>query len=79
MTGFADEFSPGGFDQFCDPELRVNDRLAPFFAEDVGARSRWVERADFGNRVLHIRDDRGGSLWFTEHAGNERDVGIDVG
>ncbi len=79
LAGLTNKFSTGGFDQFCYPELRVNDGLAPFFAEDVGARSRWVERADFGNRVLHSRDDSGGSMWFAEYAGDERDVGVNVG
>ena len=79
LAGFADEIASGGFDEFCDPELRVNDGLSPFFAEDAWARSRWNERADFGYCVLHICDDRGGTLWFAEDASDERDVGIDVG
>ncbi len=36
FAGVADEFAAGGFDQLLHPGLRVNQRLAPFFAVDLG-------------------------------------------
>ena len=36
LCGVAKELSAGGFDQLCDPGLRVDERLAPLLAIDNG-------------------------------------------
>src|SRR5205085_5457036 len=52
-TGSSNEFTSSSFDQLFDPELRGNQRLAPFFAEDSRPRHICRSLADRFDLFLH--------------------------
>ena len=78
LARLADEFTAGCFREFGNPQLRMNDGLAPLLAEDARAGSGGDTRAYFGDCVLHIRYNSGCALRFAKYAGDERNVGVDV-
>ena len=57
-AGYAEETASGGFNEFGDPMLGVNEGLAPLFAVDEGAgRGGGGAGADFGDRAVHGSDE----------------------
>ncbi len=79
-TGCAEVLASGGFDEFGNPRLGVDERLAPLFAVDdgrVGARCASLT-GDF-DRGLHFGDEGFGFGLRVDYGGDEADVFVDVG
>ena len=75
----ADEFAAGSLDQLLDPGLRMNQRLAPFFAIDawtlgdgLGLKANGVNgRGEFGDQVV-------GTIGSMDDGADEANVREDV-
>ena len=76
----AEEAASGDFNEFGDPGLGVDERFAPLLAVD-----EWAVRYGFGAGAdgvdgrLHGGDDGLAFLGDVQCAGDEADVGVDVG
>ena len=79
-AGFAEEGSAGGFDQFGDPVLGVDEGFAPLFAVDDGpGRGCGSDGAGTGESVAEVGDEGIGLRDGVDDGGDEADVGLDVG
>lgn len=77
-TGLADKFSSGRLDQFRDPGLRSDQRLAPFLAEDAFCWQVGSLALNVFDRMLHIDDDLSRTCAGMNDACEERNISIDI-
>ena len=79
-AGCAEIVAAGGFDEFGDPGLGVDEGLAPLFAVDDGRVSAGFAASARGfDGGLHFGDERFGFGLRVDVGGDEADVFVDVG
>jgi hypothetical protein len=80
VAGGAEIVAAGGFDEFGDPGLGVDERLAPLFTVDDGRVSAGFAASARGfDGGLHFGDERFGFGLRVDVRGDEADVLVDVG
>src|SRR6476646_8226332 len=78
-AGSSNEFTSSGFDQLFDPELRGNQRLAPFFAESSRLWQICRALADRFDLFLHIANQFVAFAGRVHNSSNDGDIRINIG
>src|SRR3954451_2926431 len=77
-AGLSDEDSTCGIDEFGDPGLRSDQRLAPFFTEDARPRSAGCALTNCFYGSLHLCDDFLSAIGHSHDSGDGGYVSVDV-